>query len=98
MDLAGSLAVVTGATEGIGRATAQALGQAGARVAICAGTEANVHATVRGLKAEGNDCIGMARRASAPARGAAVRAVVTRGRGLPRVPVNNPGVGGVRTP
>src|SRR2546427_4132966 len=61
MDLAGSLAVVTGATEGIGRATAQALGRAGSRVAICARTEANVHATVRDLKAEGIDCIGMPR-------------------------------------
>jgi NAD(P)-dependent dehydrogenase (short-subunit alcohol dehydrogenase family) len=52
MDLAGSLAVVTGATEGIGRATAVALGRAGARVAICARTEANVRATARDLKAD----------------------------------------------
>src|SRR2546430_9235753 len=68
MDLAGSLAVVTGATEGIGRATAQALGRAGSRVAICARTEANVHATVRDLKAEGIDCIGMPCDVSDPAR------------------------------
>ena len=59
MDLTGSLAVVTGATEGIGRATAFALGRAGARVAICARTEANVHATARDLKADGIDAIGM---------------------------------------
>src|SRR5439155_945539 len=59
MDLAGSLAVVTGATEGIGRATAFALGRAGARVAICARTEANVRATARDLKTDGIDAIGM---------------------------------------
>src|SRR5256886_7350151 len=53
MDVTGSLAVVTGATAGIGRATAFALGRAGARVAICARTEANVHATVRDLTAAG---------------------------------------------
>ena len=60
MDVTGSLAVVTGATAGIGRATAFALGRAGARVAVCARTEANVHATVRDLKAAGIDALGMA--------------------------------------
>src|SRR5437879_1224189 len=60
MDVTGSLAVVTGATAGIGRATAFALGRAGARVAICARTEANVHATVRDLTAAGLDALGMA--------------------------------------
>ena len=53
MELPGSLAVITGATEGIGRATAFALGRAGARVAMCARTAANVDATVRALRAEG---------------------------------------------
>src|SRR2546429_4497919 len=43
MDVTGSLAVVTGATEGIGRATAFALGRAGARVAICARTRSEEH-------------------------------------------------------
>jgi len=36
MDLAGSLAVVTGATEGIGRATAEVFAGEGCRVAMCA--------------------------------------------------------------
>ncbi len=67
MNLTGSLAVVTGATEGIGRATAFALGRAGARVAICARTEANVHATARELKADGIDAIGMPCDVSDPA-------------------------------
>jgi len=96
MDLAASLAVVTGATEGIGRATAQALGRAGSRVAICARTEANVHATVRDLKAEGIDCIGMPCDVSDPARVEAFAAFVTRERGVPQVLVNNAGIGRFR--
>ncbi len=96
MDLAGSLAVVTGATEGIGRATAQALGRAGSRVAICARTEANVHATVRDLKAEGIDCIGMPCDVSDPACVEAFAAFVTRERGVPQVLVNNAGIGRFR--
>src|SRR5881227_1626611 len=67
MDVTGSLAVVTGATEGIGRATAFALGRAGARVVICARTEANVHATVRELKAAGIDALVMPCNVSDPA-------------------------------
>ena len=96
MDLAGSLAVVTGATEGIGRATAFALGHAGARVAICARTEANVHATARDLKADGIDAIGMRCDVSDPACVDAFAAFVTRERGAPQVLVNNAGIGRFR--
>src|SRR5205807_1042581 len=93
MDVTGSLAVVTGATEGIGRATALALGRSGARVAICARTEANVHATVRELKAAGIDALGMACDVSDPACVDAFAAFVTRERGAPRMLVNNAGIG-----
>jgi 3-oxoacyl-[acyl-carrier protein] reductase len=93
MKLAGSLAVVTGATEGIGRATAFALGMAGARVAVCARTEANVHATVRDLRTEGIDAIGMACDVSDPACVEAFAAFVQRERGAPHVLVNNAGIG-----
>ncbi|PYP08427.1 MAG: hypothetical protein DMD56_12730, partial [Gemmatimonadetes bacterium] len=96
MDLAGSLAVVTGATEGIGRATAFALGRAGARVAICARTEANVHATARDLKADGIDAIGMPCDVSDPTGVDAFAAFVARERGVPRVLVNNAGIGRFR--
>src|SRR5213596_2368132 len=96
MNLTGSLAVVTGATEGIGRATAFALGRAGARVAICARTEANVHATARELKADGIDCVGMPCDVSDPARVDAFAAFVTRERGVPQVLVNNAGIGRFR--
>jgi NAD(P)-dependent dehydrogenase (short-subunit alcohol dehydrogenase family) len=93
MKLAGSLAVVTGATEGIGRATAFALGAAGAQVAVCARTEANVHATVRDLRDAGIDAIGMACDVSDPARVEAFAGLVRRERGVPHVLVNNAGIG-----
>jgi 3-oxoacyl-[acyl-carrier protein] reductase len=88
MDVTGSLAVVTGATEGIGRATAFALGRSGARVAVCARTEANVDTTVRDLTAAGIDALGMACDVSDPARVDAFAAFVGRERGAPRVLVN----------
>src|SRR4029077_7445851 len=93
MELPGSLAVITGATEGIGRATAFALGRAGARVAICARTAANVDATLQALRAEGIDAIGMPGDVSDPASVTAFATFVVRERGPPRVVVNNAGIG-----
>ena len=93
MELPGSLAVITGATEGIGRATAFALGRAGARVAICARTATNVDATLRALRADGIDAIGMSCDVSDPASVTAFAAFVVRERGTPRVIVNNAGIG-----
>jgi NAD(P)-dependent dehydrogenase (short-subunit alcohol dehydrogenase family) len=46
-------ALVTGATEGIGRATALALGRAGYRVGVCARTPARLEVLVGELRAEG---------------------------------------------
>jgi 3-oxoacyl-[acyl-carrier protein] reductase len=51
-------ALVTGATQGIGRATAFALGRAGYRVGICARTEAKVRQVVEELKAQGIEAAG----------------------------------------
>ena len=51
-------ALVTGATEGIGRATARALGRAGFRVAVCARTASKVEALVGRLRAEGIEAAG----------------------------------------
>lgn len=93
MELAGSLAVVTGATEGIGRATAFALGRAGARIAICARTTANVEATVGALRNAAVDAIGMACDVSDPACVTTFAAFVTRERGVPGILVNNAGIG-----
>jgi 3-oxoacyl-[acyl-carrier protein] reductase len=51
-------ALITGATQGIGRATAFALGRAGYRVGVCARTEAKVRDVVEELKAEGIEAAG----------------------------------------
>ena len=51
-------ALVTGATHGIGRATALALGRAGYRVGVCARTTAKVDAFVAELAAEGVQAAG----------------------------------------
>ncbi|HEY8257198.1 MAG TPA: SDR family NAD(P)-dependent oxidoreductase [Gemmatimonadales bacterium] len=51
-------ALVTGATQGIGRATAFALGRAGYRVGICARTSARVDELLADLRAEGIDAAG----------------------------------------
>ena len=96
MELAGALAVVTGATEGIGRATAFALGRAGAGVAICARTPAKVQTTVRELQAAGVDAIGMPCDVSDPAGVEAFSAFVRDARGAPRVVVNNAGIGRIK--
>ncbi len=52
-------ALVTGATQGIGRATAFALGRAGYRVGVCARTRARVDELVANLKSEGIDATGV---------------------------------------
>lgn len=67
------VALVTGATAGIGRATAFALGRAGYRVGGCARTAARVEALVAELRAEG---IAAAGRAADVGRAEAVEALV----------------------
>ena len=51
--LPSAAALVTGATEGIGRATAFAFGRAGYRVAVCARTASKVDALVEALRRDG---------------------------------------------
>jgi 3-oxoacyl-[acyl-carrier protein] reductase len=93
MEFSGALAVVTGATEGIGRAIAFDLGRAGARLAICARSETNVRTTVAELAASGIDAVGMSCDVSDPSAVAAFASFVTTQRGTPRVLVNNAGIG-----
>ncbi len=59
-DLTGKTALVTGSARGLGRAIAEGLAQAGARVVINGTTDAGVEKTVAELKAEGIDAIGRA--------------------------------------
>jgi 3-oxoacyl-[acyl-carrier protein] reductase len=87
-----STAFVTGATQGIGRATAFALGRAGFRVGVCARTAAKVDALVRELEGEGLSAAGAAADVSDPAQ---VDRAVTRivgALGEVGVLVNNAGV------
>ncbi len=52
--------MITGATEGIGRAIALALGERGARLAVCARTGDRVDALVRELEGRGFEAVGTA--------------------------------------
>lgn len=54
-----SVALVTGATEGIGRAIAFALGQAGYRVGVCARTAERLEQLVGALEEEGIEAAGV---------------------------------------
>ena len=60
LGLKGKVAIITGATEGIGRATAFMLAKEGAKVAICSRRPELVAKTVEELKRAGGDAIGMA--------------------------------------
>jgi 3-oxoacyl-[acyl-carrier protein] reductase len=93
MELTGALAVVTGATEGIGRAIALELGRAGAKVAICARTGPNVQTTLDDLRAAGIDAVGARCDVSDPKDVQAFAAFVTEQRGVPQIVVNNAGIG-----
>jgi 3-oxoacyl-[acyl-carrier protein] reductase len=85
-------ALVTGATEGIGRATALALGRAGYRVGICSRSIEKVEATLAELRAQGVTAAGAAADVADPDQ---VRHLVDQVRGALgeiEVLVNNAGV------
>jgi 3-oxoacyl-[acyl-carrier protein] reductase len=85
-------ALVTGATEGIGRATAFALGRAGYRIGVCARTAAKVDQVLGELKKEGIEAAGAPADVSDPAQVASAVEQVTAAVGEIGVLFNNAGV------
>src|SRR5512138_2812073 len=85
-------AFVTGATQGIGRATALALGRAGYRVGICARTPERVEALVAELGQAGIVAAGAPADVSDPAQIERAVGAVTERLGDIGVLINNAGV------
>lgn len=96
MNLKDTLAVITGATEGIGRAIAFQTGHAGARIAICARTAQHVDDTVAALRADGIDAIGHPCDVAEPGAVREFAELVGKQRGDAAVVVNNAGIGRFR--
>jgi NAD(P)-dependent dehydrogenase (short-subunit alcohol dehydrogenase family) len=87
-----TIALVTGATQGIGRATAFALGRAGYRIGVCARTAAKVDALVEELASEGIAAAGAAADVTDPAQVTDAVAAIVGGLGEVGLLVNNAGV------
>jgi 3-oxoacyl-[acyl-carrier protein] reductase len=85
-------AFVTGATEGIGRATAFALGKAGYRVGVCARTESKVRQLLEELEREEIEAAGGPADVGDPDEVERVLDQVTGGLGEINLLVNNAGV------
>jgi 3-oxoacyl-[acyl-carrier protein] reductase len=86
------VSLITGATEGIGRATAFTLGRAGYRIGVCARTEAKVRRVVEELKREGIEAAGSAADVGQPDQATDAVDQVIRTLGEIDVLVNNAGI------
>jgi NAD(P)-dependent dehydrogenase (short-subunit alcohol dehydrogenase family) len=91
-DLAGKVAIVTGASRGIGAAAALALGEAGASVVLAARTTAQAEANARQINAAGGKAAAIACDVSDYAACQRLVQETTERFGPPDVLVNNAGV------
>lgn len=91
--LAGKLVVVTGASRGIGAATAIAFAQHGARVCLLARTQSDLDKVVRQIEDEGGKGIAYPVDLSNGEAATAVAHTIIEAEGIPDVLVNNAGLG-----
>ena len=92
MDLDGRIVMVTGASTGIGKEIARALGRAGARVAICARTRSTLEETAEELARDGFEVLAVPADVSREDEVDRLGARVRDEMGPPDVLVNNAGV------
>jgi short-subunit dehydrogenase len=93
MNLEGKLAVVTGASSGIGASTAYALAERGARVALVARNEERLEQVAQRIRAPGGEASVFVADLGDPAAIRELARRVLEGQGVPDLLVNNAGAG-----